>query len=67
MPRALTEYNFRKGQTFHLNLNAGSAVPLKAELKKLEKTKFCKMYRMPKILLNDEFRKTGNFPYKCLF
>jgi hypothetical protein len=50
-----------------LNFSAGSAVPYKAELKELEKTKFCRMYSMRKILLNDAFRKTGNFPYKGLF
>ena len=33
----------------------------------LEKTKFCRMYGMPKVLPNDAFRKTGNFPYKGLF
>jgi hypothetical protein len=36
-------------------------------LKESEKTKFYTMYRMPKILLQDAFRKTGNVPYKCLF
>jgi hypothetical protein len=41
-----------------LNFSAGSAVPLKAELEELEKTKCCGMYRMPKILLNDAFQKT---------
>jgi hypothetical protein len=50
-----------------LNFSAGSAVPLKAELKELEKTKFCRIYRMLKILLNDSFRKPGNFPYNGLF
>jgi len=25
------------------------------------------MYRVPKVLPNDAFRKTGNFPYKGLF
>jgi hypothetical protein len=51
----------------HLNFSGGRAVTLKAELKQLEKTQFCRMYSMPKILLTDAFRKTGNFPYKGLF
>ena len=34
---------------------------------KLEKTKFYRMYRIPKVLPNDAFRKTGNFPHKGLF
>jgi hypothetical protein len=55
------------GRGKELNFSAGSTGPLKAELKELEKTKFCRMYRMPKIVLNDAFRKTGNFPYKGLF
>jgi hypothetical protein len=50
-----------------VNFSAGSAVPLKVELKGLQKTKYCRMYRMPKILLNDAFWKTGNFAYKGLF
>jgi hypothetical protein len=50
-----------------MSFNAGNAVPLKAELTELEKTKFCKMYRMPKIVLNDAFRKTENFPDKGFF
>jgi hypothetical protein len=45
----------------------GSAVPLKVELKELERTKFCRMYRMTKILKNDALWKTGSFPYKGLF
>jgi hypothetical protein len=48
-----------------LHFSAGSAVPLKAELKELEKTTFCRMYRMPKTLLSDAFRKTGNFYIKA--
>jgi len=32
-------------------------------MKELEKTKFCRMYRMLEVLPNDAFRKTGNFPY----
>jgi hypothetical protein len=36
--------------------SVGSAVPLKAGLKEFEKTKFCRMYRMPIILVNDAFR-----------
>src|SRR5215469_9220966 len=39
---------------------------LKVKVKK-EKTKFCRMYRMPKVLPNDAFWKTGNFLYKGLF
>jgi len=34
-------------------------------MKGLQKTKFCRMYRMPKILPNDAFRKTGNFRIKA--
>ena len=36
-------------------------------MKGLEKTKFCRMYRMPKVLPNDTFRKTGNFRIKAYF
>jgi len=36
-------------------------------MKDLEKTKVCRMYRMPKVLLNDAFRKTGNFRIKAYF
>jgi hypothetical protein len=36
-------------------------------LKELEKTELCRLYKMPKILLNDAFWKTGNFLYKGLF
>jgi hypothetical protein len=36
-------------------------------MKELEKTKFCRMYRMPKVLPNDAFQKTGTFAYKGLF
>jgi hypothetical protein len=36
-------------------------------MKELEKTKFCRMYRMPKFLPNDAFRKTGNFHIKAYF
>ena len=36
-------------------------------MKELEKTKFHRMYRMPKVLLNDAFRKTGNFRIKAYF
>ena len=36
-------------------------------MKELEKTTFCRMYRMPKVLPNDAFRKIGNFPYKASF
>jgi hypothetical protein len=31
------------------------------------KTKFCRMYRMPKVLPNDAFQKTGNFRIKTYF
>jgi hypothetical protein len=33
-------------------------------MKELEETKFCRIYRMPKVRPNDAFRKTGNFLYK---
>jgi hypothetical protein len=36
-------------------------------MKELEKTKFCRMYRVPKVLPNDAFRKTGNFRIKAYF
>ena len=36
-------------------------------MKDLEKTKFCRMYRMAKFLPNDAFRKTGNFRIKAYF
>jgi hypothetical protein len=36
-------------------------------MKEIEKTKFCRMYRMPKVLPNDAFRKTGNFRIKVHF
>ena len=36
-------------------------------MKELEKTKFCRMYRMPKVLPNDAFHKTGNFHIKAYF
>jgi len=36
-------------------------------MKELEKTKFCRMYRMSKVLPNDAFRKTGNFRIKAYF
>jgi hypothetical protein len=36
-------------------------------MKESEKTKFCRMYRMPKVLPNDAFRKTGNFRIKAYF
>ena len=36
-------------------------------MKELEKTKFCRMYRMPKVLPNDAFQKTGNFRIKAYF
>jgi hypothetical protein len=44
-----------------LNFSAGSAVTLKAELKLIKKTKFCRIYVMPQILLNDAIRKSGTF------
>jgi hypothetical protein len=36
-------------------------------MKELEKTKFCRMYRVPTVLPNDAFRKTGNFRIKAYF
>jgi len=36
-------------------------------MKELEKTNFCRIYRMPKVLPNDAFRKTGNFRIKAYF
>jgi hypothetical protein len=36
-------------------------------MKELVKTKFCRMYGMPKVLPNDAFRKTGNFCIKAYF
>ena len=36
-------------------------------MKELEKTKFCRMYRMPKVLPKDAFRKTGSFRIKAYF
>ena len=36
-------------------------------MNKSEKTKLCRMYRMPKVLPNDAFRKTGNFRIKVYF
>jgi hypothetical protein len=36
-------------------------------MKELEKTTFCRMYRVPKVLPNDAFRKTGNFRIKAYF
>jgi hypothetical protein len=36
-------------------------------MKELEKTKFCRMYRMPKVLPNNAFRKTGYFHMKAYF
>jgi hypothetical protein len=36
-------------------------------MKELEKTKFCRKYRVPKVLPNDAFRKTGNFRIMAYF
>ena len=36
-------------------------------MKELEETKFCRMYRMSKVLPNDAFRKIGNFSIKAYF
>jgi hypothetical protein len=36
-------------------------------MEELKKTKFCRMYRMPKVLPNDAFQKTGNFYIKAYF
>jgi len=36
-------------------------------MKELEKTKFCRMYRIPKVLPNDAFRKTENFRIMAYF
>jgi hypothetical protein len=36
-------------------------------MEELEKTKFCRMYGMPKALPNDAFRKTRNFRVKAYF
>jgi len=36
-------------------------------MKELQKTKLYRMYRMPKVLPNDAFRKTGNFRIKGYF
>jgi hypothetical protein len=36
-------------------------------MEKSEKTKFCLMYRMPKVLPNDAFQKTVNFHIKAYF
>ena len=36
-------------------------------MKELEKTKFYRMDRMPKVLPNDAFRKTGNFRIRAYF
>jgi hypothetical protein len=36
-------------------------------MKDLEKTKLCRMYRMPNFLPNDTFRKTGNLRIKAYF
>jgi hypothetical protein len=36
-------------------------------MKDLERTKFCRMYRMPEVLPNVAFRKTGNFRIKAYF
>jgi len=36
-------------------------------MKELEKTKFYRMYRMPKVLSNDAFRKAENFRIKAYF
>jgi hypothetical protein len=48
------------------NFCTSSAVPLNAELKELEKTKFYRMCRVPKSFLNYAFWKTGDFLYKGL-
>jgi hypothetical protein len=36
-------------------------------MKEVAKTKFCRMYRVPKVLPNDAFRKTGIFHIKSYF
>jgi hypothetical protein len=36
-------------------------------MKELEKTKFCRIYRMPKVLPNNAFQKTANFCIKAYF
>jgi hypothetical protein len=51
----LLSKNSVRGKQFRHIFSIGEAVPLKAELKGIKKTKFCRMYRMTKILLSYAF------------